>query len=51
MPSTIHGRAQDLNFSAVAASTAPGRRKSGSVDGSGTFIAAISARSQSIGWS
>ena len=41
----------DLNLSATAASVFSGSRKSGSVEASGTFMAAISARSQSIGWS
>ena len=41
MPSTIQGRAQDLNFSPTGRERCAGRRKSGSVDGSGTFIAAI----------
>ncbi len=49
MPSAIHGRGADLNCAATAASVDRGSGKSGSVDGSGTFIAAISARSQSIG--
>ena len=49
MPSTIQGRRCDLYLSPMAASVAAGTGRFGSVVGSGTFIAAISAMSQSIG--
>ena len=49
IPITIQGRARDANFSPTMVKTGVGSRKSGSVDGSGTFISTIKARSQSIG--
>ena len=49
MPIAIQGRANGANFSPTDVSTVVGTCKSGSVEDSGTFIAAIKARSQSIG--
>jgi hypothetical protein len=49
IPSTIHGREQAAYFSLIVAVAVGGSGKSGSVDGNGTFIAAIKARNQSIG--
>ena len=49
MPSTIQGRRCDLYLAPIVARVAAGTGRSGSVVGSGTFIAAISAMSQSIG--
>src|SRR5262249_9371695 len=49
IPSTIQGRAQEANCSLIAVDTTDGNGRLGSVDGNGTFVSAISARSQSIG--
>jgi hypothetical protein len=49
MPSTIQGRVQPANLSPTVINTAGGKCKSGSVEGNGTFISTIKARSQSIG--
>jgi hypothetical protein len=49
IPTAIQGRANCANFSPTKLKTGVGTCKSGSVEESGTFIAAIKARSQSIG--
>ena len=43
------GELRELNFSPIKLRTGVSACKSGSVETSGTFIAAIKARSQSIG--
>jgi len=49
MPSTIQGRGSAANFASIASRVSAGTGRLGSRVGNGTFIAAISAGSQSIG--